>query len=93
MYCSMSRVGYFLAETPYPFIVGTAFQESYQTTSKEKEQLQTELDTTKRVSRAKDQQISMLEDELQAKEVKMTSLMLHQKSKWNNDGVCVCDCV
>ena len=33
--------------------------------SKEKEQLQTELDTTKRMSRAKDQQISVLQDEMQ----------------------------
>ena len=67
--------------------------------SKEKEQLQTELDTTKRVSRAKDQQISVLEEELQANEVKMTFLsgqfhqqqreleMLQQDGKWNNSGV------
>ena len=66
-----------LAEIPYPFIVCTAFQESYQMVSKEKEQLQTVLDTTKRMSMAKDQQISMLQ----------------QKGKWNKDGVCVCVCV
>ena len=42
--------------------------------SKEKEQLQTMLETTKHVSRAKDQQISVLEEELQAKEIKITSL-------------------
>ena len=69
------------------------------------EQLQSELDTTKHVSRAKDQQISVLEQELQANKVKMTSLsdqfhqqqreleMLQQKGKWNIDGVCVCDCI
>ena len=63
--------GIYLAGTTYPFIVGTAFQESYQMVSKEKEQLQTELDTTKRVSRAKDQQIAVLEA---TNKVKMTSL-------------------
>ena len=46
---------------PYMYLklLSTAFQESYQTASMEKEQLQTELDTTKHVSRAKDQQISI----------------------------------
>ena len=64
--------------------------------SKEKEQLQTELYTTKRVSRAKDQQISVLEEELKANEVKMTSLrgQFHQQQRElellqqeGNDGV------
>ena len=80
----MRRRGVSLAETPHPFIVGTAFQESYQTTKKEKEQLQAELDTTKRVSRTKDQQISRLQEDLWTMEEKM---MQKQKSKCNNDGV------
>ena len=49
-----------------------------------KEQLQAELTTTKRVSRAKDQQILDLKEELWAREEK---LMLKQKSKWNRAGV------
>ena len=64
----MSRVGYSLTKTPYPFTVGTAFQESYQTASKEKEQLQAELDVTKRTSQARNQNILKLEEELQAKQ-------------------------
>ena len=49
-----------------------------------KEKLQAELDTTKRVSMAKDQQISRLQEDLWTMEEKM---MQKQKSKWNNDGV------
>ena len=43
-----------------------------------KEQLQVELDTTKRVSRAKDQQISCLQEDLWTMEEKM---MQKQKSR------------
>ena len=78
----------------YYYLVDIAVQVE-QTTCKEM-QLQAVLDTTKCVSRAKDQQISMLEVELQKKEVKMSSLSYHfeqqqrelemvqQKGKWNN---------
>ena len=49
-----------------------------------KEQLQAELDTIKRVSRAKDLQISRLQEDLWTMEEKMIQ---KQKSKCNNDGV------
>lgn len=61
-----------------------------QTTSKVKEQqLLAELNTARYISRAKDHHISMLEEELQAKQEKMISLeqkqrmleMLQQKSE------------
>ena len=48
-----------------------------------KKQLQAELDITKRVSRAKDQQISRLQKDL----LTMEEIMQKQKSKWNNDRV------
>ena len=99
----MSRTGVFtyIAEITYPFIVGIAFQKSYQMVSKTNEQLQTELDTTKHVSMAKDHQISVLEEKLQAKEVKMTYLNVSFISSKENWRCCnrrvimewVCDCV
>ena len=60
--------------------------------SKEKEQqLQAMLDTSKRVSRAKDQQISSLKEDLQAIQEKMTALReenkeLQLKGKQNEAG-------
>jgi len=60
--------------------------------SKEKEQqLQAMLDTSKRVSRAKDQQISSLKEDLQATQEKMTALReenkeLQLKGKQNEAG-------
>ena len=47
--------------------------------SKKEQQLLAELDSTKHMSRAKDQQISMLEEELKAKQ-----MIVQQKSKWKN---------
>ena len=49
-------------------------QESYQTHGQKEQQLLAELDTVKRISRAKDHQIAMLEQKLQTE--------LKQKSKW-----------
>ena len=50
--------------TSSPLFIGTAL---YQKIVKEKEHLQEELAAVKHMSRAKDQQISMMEQELQAK--------------------------
>ena len=53
------------------------FHTAYLTTSKEKEQQQllAELEMTKHESQVKDGQVSKLKDELQAKQVEMTSLL------------------
>ena len=84
-----------IAKYPYPLYMYVAVEEDYH---KEKEHLlQAEVYTTslKRVSRAKDQQILVLEEELQAKKMKMASLsdqfgqqqreldMIQQKGKLN----------
>ena len=53
--------------TSSPLFVGTAIQAAYQRIVNEKEHLEEELAAVKHMSRAKDQQISMLEQELQAK--------------------------
>ena len=74
------------------FLVDTAVQVDCQTASQEKEQqLHKELATLKRISKGKDLQISHLEGELQANQVKTSPLseqqqreleMQEQESKW-----------
>ena len=68
------------------FVVGTAM--GYQSISKEQgdlaasmkeQQLLAELDRFKHMSRAKDQHISMLEEQLKSKQ-----MIVQQKSKWKN---------
>ena len=71
-----TSVQYYALTEVSPFVADTAAHADYQTTiATEKQQIQEDLDTVKHMTQAKDQQISVLEQELmQAK--------LVQKCKW-----------
>ena len=58
----------------YNIIVIHAYEVSLAASKEQEQLLQSELDTTKRTSRHKDQQISELEEELHVKRKKMASL-------------------
>ena len=76
-----------------PSIVLHAYEITHKASKEKEQQLQTELHSVERMSQRKDQQISMLEEELQAQQKNVTSLrdqfdeqkreleMLQQKGK------------